>query len=148
MYAGDPAALANEAHEAGNHFWIGKDRPNDAVKEDRIVFLNLRIFQVVEIVAERGRERLCLLGGLLNPEIPVRDRAVIEAALRAQIDHQQLSWLLGRRRGEALNGRLNHEPVEHRHAVGTCDRCVFRNLIDARAFNRLHGFRERVDRLP
>ena len=50
--AGDAAAFANIADQPVEHLGVGEDRADDAVEKHGVVLLDVRVFQVVEIVVE------------------------------------------------------------------------------------------------
>ena len=74
--AADAAAFLHEAKDALAHFRIVVNHAADVVQEDRVEFLDLRVFQQLGIVAEGGRERAGVLAHQLDQIVPVRDGGV------------------------------------------------------------------------
>ena len=56
VVAADTAAFADKAEDSLTHFRIVVDHAADVIEPDRIEFLDLRILQEVQIVAESGCE--------------------------------------------------------------------------------------------
>ena len=73
----------------------GGELADDAVQEDAVVVLDLRVLQIVQVVVELGRPRAGDLAHLLEHHVGVRNR-VVRHAVEA-FDHEQLARLLRRR---------------------------------------------------
>ena len=56
VVAGQASSFPDEPEQAGADLRIGKDLAHVVVEEDRIVFPDLRVFQIVEIVREFRRK--------------------------------------------------------------------------------------------
>ncbi len=91
---GHAASFADEAHQTLNDLRVGEDRPLDVVEIHRIVLLDFRIFEIVQIVAEHRCKGSGILRHELQRQVGERDRAVVKAPIDVQVHHQELSRLL------------------------------------------------------
>jgi hypothetical protein len=76
VMSADTAAFADEAQDPVANLGIVVDHPADVVQIDGIEFLDLRILQEVEVVAERRLERAGVLSHQLEEQVAVRDRGM------------------------------------------------------------------------
>ena len=82
MKARHAAAFADIPNQPVEHLGIGEHRADDAVEEYGVVLLDVRIFQIVQIVVEDRLVGAGVFGDELQHQVSVRDRGVIETAGR------------------------------------------------------------------
>src|SRR6266478_5509945 len=89
--AGDAPTLPHKADQSVQDRRVGEDLANDAIQEYGIIFKNIGIFQVIQVIAEGRLVSPRILSHFLYSEIGIGDRIVIVTSRRAQVHNQELS---------------------------------------------------------
>ena len=132
MVAADAAAFANEAEQPFPHGGIVVDHAADVVQVDGIEFLDARVLEQLQVVAEDRFEGAGVLADQLEQPVAVRDRAV--PGVHLQVGHEQLARLARRDDGLARHRRLDRLPVFRAEAIAAPDSArLGRDHADARA---------------
>ena len=108
VVAADPAAFADEAQDALADLGVVVHHAADVVQEHGIEFLDLRVFEHFQIVAEGGLEGARILGHQFEHEVAVRNGLV--PGVHLQVGHQQLARLPGLDNGFPRGGGIDLLP--------------------------------------
>src|SRR4029077_17569604 len=117
---------------------------------------------IVQVIVEDWFEGAGVLGHELQRKVGIRNGAMKEASLRAEIDDQQLSRLLRFDERLARRSIPNHPPVQrwnppigyvwgprgHRSGVPIADRCLLGYLDDLISFRASSRFLKSLGRVP
>src|SRR5262249_44732979 len=124
------APLADEAHQPVQYVGVGKQLAHYAVQEYSVVLLDLRVLQVVQIVAESGIERASIFREQLEGVVRVSDCVVIETALRAEVDDQKLPRFFGFHQRLLRQTLLDLAAVFRANTIDRSNGCLAADFVD------------------